>query len=339
IGHGSETSWTGNAASDVSGFTNFPNTPILSQICCLTNKMDHTADCYCEAYINNPNGGVVALQGNTHYGLGSRSGVWDDENESRSSGLCTDFYRYQWLWGSDRHFQEAWLHSKNYVTSTYISGHTDSLSVWSRQVLNMLGDPELPLYTTAYSIERLAVSHPSEKATGTGSFTVTVTDSASGSPINSARVCLWCKYETSMWVRGWTNASGQVTLYPDPNIVDDTMWVTATKANYKPIESFAIVVDGSGVEEENDLPEVYSMTALGITTDNDFKLEYSLPEPSTIAFKVYDCTGREIKHISEEKEAGWYQMRINMSNSPAGLYFIRMNANGNQFTQKAVLIR
>ncbi|MCK4528031.1 hypothetical protein KAW18_11735 [candidate division WOR-3 bacterium] len=240
IGHGSETSWTGNAASDVSGFTNFPNTPILSQICCLTNKMDHTADCYCEAYINNPNGGVVALQGNTRYGLGSRSGAWDAENESRSSGLCTDFYRYQWVWGSDRHFQEAWLHARNYVTSNYIAGHSDDAAVWSRESSNTLGDPELPLYPTGDSIVSLMGVHNSTIPIGAYSFTVTVT--ASGSPVDSTRVCLWCKSEASMWVRGWTNASGQVTLHPNPSVVGDTMWVTATKPNYKPYEGSAVVI-------------------------------------------------------------------------------------------------
>jgi hypothetical protein len=249
IGHGSETYWGeyGNYQykSDVESFTNFPNTPILSQICCHTNAMGYSSeDCFSEGYINNPNGGVVALEGNTHYGLGSRSGVWDDENESRSSGLCTDFYRYQWVWGNDRHFQEAWLHAKNYVTSSYISGHSDIYSVWSRQVINMLGDPELPLYTTPYDIGELSVFHPPAKSVGTGVFTVTVTDSATGAPIDSAKVCLWCKNESSMWMRGWTNASGMVTLMPDPGIVGDTMWVTATKANYKPIESFARVVAG-----------------------------------------------------------------------------------------------
>jgi hypothetical protein len=257
IGHGSETFWGewGNYQykSDVEGFTNFPNTPILSQICCHTNMLDYSSeDCFCEGYINNPNGGVVALEGNTHYGLGSRSGVWDDENESRTSGLCTDFYRYQWVWGSDRHFQEAWLHAKNYVTSNYISGHADDLSVWSRQVINMLGDPELPLYTTSGSIEKLAVSHPPAKAIGMSEFPVIVTDSSSGFPVDSARVCLWCKNEGSMWIRGWTNTSGEVIFYPNPSLVGDTMWVTAIKANYKPVESFARIVAGPQVTIDPD---------------------------------------------------------------------------------------
>ncbi|MCK4527778.1 immune inhibitor A, partial [candidate division WOR-3 bacterium] len=95
----------------------------------------------------------------------------------------------------------------------------------------------------------------------------------------------------------------------------------------------------AGIGAGEEIPEVYSMTAPGITTGQGFIIRYSLPEEACITFKVYDCTGREIKHISEEKEAGWYQMRINMSDSPVGVYFIKMNANGKRFTQKAVLIR
>jgi len=270
LGHGAETFWgeSGNYQnrSDVESFTNFPNTPILSQICCHTNAMDYSSeDCFSEGYINNPNGGVVALQGNTRYGWGNTSGVWDEGNEALTSGLCTDFYRYQWPWGDDIHFQEAWLHARNYFTSHYISAYTDIHSVYSRESMNTLGDPELPLYTTPYAIERLKVNHPQSLPVGTCAFVVTVTDSVSGIPIDSARVCLLCKDDASMWVRGLTDAYGVVTLYPNPSLVGDTMWVTATKANYKPVESFTRVVAGVHVTINPDSISVNIPTDIEVT--------------------------------------------------------------------------
>jgi len=77
----------------------------------------------------------------------------------------------------------------------------------------------------------------------------------------------------------------------------------------------------------------------GIRLGSKFNIRYSLPEKAAVVFKVYDITGREIKHIRDVKEAGFYETRIDMSNRAAGVYFIRMEANKRVFTKKAVLIR
>ncbi|MCK4527777.1 T9SS type A sorting domain-containing protein, partial [candidate division WOR-3 bacterium] len=142
---------------------------------------------------------------------------------------------------------------------------------------------------------------------------------------------------------GWEKVTRDLTAYEGDTIIL-RFHLGSTSVVEHPgwyIDDVAIwCVDYSaGIGAGEEIPSVYSMTAPGITTHQGFIIRYSLPEESRITFKVFDCTGREIKHISEEKEAGWYQMRINMSDSPAGVYFIKMNANGKRFTQKAVLIR
>jgi hypothetical protein len=328
IGHGSETYWGGTdrynnsvdqTKSDVSNFTNYPNTPIGTQISCLTGKLDYsTEDCFCEAYMNNPDGGVVAIQGNSREGLGSRSGAWDDENESRSSGLCTDFYRYQWKWGSDRIIQEAWLHSKNYVTSNYISGHSDDMSVWSRNDLITFGDPELPLYTTASEIYALSGSHNSTVPTGSSDFSVNIT--ANSSPVENARVCCWCKSEASMWVRSYTNASGDVTLSVSPTIDNDTMWVTATKPNYKPYESFAIV-SGGGNSPPNTpstpsgpssgyVDSTYTFSTSATDPDGDnVAYRFAWGDGDTSAYTSYVSSGNSASNDHSYLSAGTYNVK------------------------------
>jgi len=89
----------------------------------------------------------------------------------------------------------------------------------------------------------------------------------------------------------------------------------------------------------DEIPDVYSLTTRGITTGKEFNIRYSLPERASVNLRVFDCTGREIKQAREVKEAGYYDVRIEMDAKPAGIYFITMEANGKRFTRKTVLIR
>jgi len=89
------------------------------------------------------------------------------------------------------------------------------------------------------------------------------------------------------------------------------------------------------------LPEVYSMTVRGITSGNMLEVKYALPEKADVRFRVYDIKGTKIKEFSEEKPAGFYSKNIDMNNKPAGVYFVRMEANGKKFTKirKVVFVR
>ncbi|MCK4225624.1 immune inhibitor A, partial [candidate division WOR-3 bacterium] len=95
----------------------------------------------------------------------------------------------------------------------------------------------------------------------------------------------------------------------------------------------------AGIGAGEELPTVYSMVTPGITTSNLFKISYCLPKKSRVSFKVYDCTGREVKHLSLIKEAGWYQASIDMTNRPTGVYFIRMKAGTFKQVRKAIILR
>jgi len=89
------------------------------------------------------------------------------------------------------------------------------------------------------------------------------------------------------------------------------------------------------------LPKVYSITVKGITAGNKFEIKYALPENTNVIFEVYDLKGTKIKEFSEDKPAGFHSKKIPMSNNPAGIYFIRMDATRAAFTKirKVILMK
>lgn len=90
-----------------------------------------------------------------------------------------------------------------------------------------------------------------------------------------------------------------------------------------------------------ELPEIYSMTAKTVTTGNNLEVKYALPENANIRFEIYDIKGTKIKEFSEEQTPGFYSMEIEMTDKPAGVYILRMEANKNKFTEsrKFILVR
>ena len=90
-----------------------------------------------------------------------------------------------------------------------------------------------------------------------------------------------------------------------------------------------------------ELPEVYAFNVKGITGNSQFDIKYAFPEKAENTLEVYDIKGTKIKVLSGENNAGFYSGRITMSNKPAGVYFLRMEANKGKFTKinKIVLVK
>ncbi|MEO0294046.1 MAG: S8 family serine peptidase [candidate division WOR-3 bacterium] len=126
-----------------------------------------------------------------------------------------------------------------------------------------------------------------------------------------------------------------------PNTPSDSCLVRISDIDGEPSD----VSDGifrilplSAVPEE--LPEVYSMSVRSIVTGRKFEVRYSLPVKASVRFEIYDIKGAKIEEIIEEKQRGFYSREIDMTGRSAGLYFLKMEANGGEFTKirKVVLI-
>ncbi len=90
-----------------------------------------------------------------------------------------------------------------------------------------------------------------------------------------------------------------------------------------------------------ELPKDYSMSVRMIAVSNKVEVIYAAPERASIKLGIYDIKGAKIEEISEEKAAGFYSKEIDMTGKPAGAYFIKIEANGGEFTKtgKIVLLK
>jgi len=69
-------------------------------------------------------------------------------------------------------------------------------------------------------------------------------------------------------------------------------------------------------------------------------IRYGLPYPSNVLLQVYNITGRQITTLYEgNKQAGIHTTNLIANVLPSGLYFLQMEASGEQFTQKVILVR
>jgi hypothetical protein len=93
------------------------------------------------------------------------------------------------------------------------------------------------------------------------------------------------------------------------------------------------------------LPTVY---AISQNYPNPFnpttKIDFELPYDSRVSIILYDISGREIaKIVNEQIAAGYHNVQFNGSNLSSGMYFYRINADGNGqnfiSTKKMVMIK
>jgi hypothetical protein len=115
--------------------------------------------------------------------------------------------------------------------STYTYGHFGFASACSVAYMewNLLGDPELNLYTTVP--KRMVLTCDTVMSTDSMGFYITVKDSTSQAPIANALVCIMM--DTLIYNRGYTNGSGIISFPLHPPDTGN-MSVTITKRNYIP---------------------------------------------------------------------------------------------------------
>jgi hypothetical protein len=97
-----------------------------------------------------------------------------------------------------------------------------------------LGDPDMNLWTaTPCSLD---VQHPEFAPFKPYSFDILVKDAASQIPVKNAFVCIAGKADSSVYVLDTTDTNGQAHFSIDPQILNDTLYVTVTGRNLLPYE-------------------------------------------------------------------------------------------------------
>lgn len=209
--------------SDMYGLTNSPKYSILYSLGCYCGSFD--SDCILEQFVLSPDGGGFTV-GNSRYGWytsGSPGQGASDRYERRFWHELFDENEYR--------LGQAFGESKAYYISA--SGNLNAWR-WCQFCLNLLGDPEMPLWTDEPI--PLNVTHPDTIPLGPNSFTVTVDD---GDPVQYATVCVM--KEGEVYETGLTNSSGTATLNITLQSAGDPLWVTVTAQNHLPYQNIVLV--------------------------------------------------------------------------------------------------
>lgn len=98
------------------------------------------------------------------------------------------------------------------------------------------------------------------------------------------------------------------------------------------------------VVEGTELPMLPMVYSLDQNYPNPFNsattIAYGLPEASAVELAIYDVQGRlAAKPKRERQAAGYYEVRLEATDLPPGIYFCRLTAGDFVATRKMVLVK
>ena len=209
--------------SDVDALTNTGQLSVIYSLGCHPNEMDYN-DCIAEHFVvYNDLKGAVAFTGHT------RSG-WFYVGDPMSLSSELDYKWWEGLFDHDKYrLGDALAYTKNN------SPYGDDYWKYCQWTLNLLGEPEMPIWTAPP--DSFIVTYPSILPVGSSTFPVTVKKFA-GFGLSDAYVCLWKDGE--VFETGLTNGAGNISFTASPQSTG-TMYVTVTRRNYIPYRGSASV--------------------------------------------------------------------------------------------------
>ena len=232
--HGGSTVWgmeTGGNYSSTNAL-NVANTGKYTNIvtiACTTNAFDLADPCLSEGFIRNPNGGAVSYSGSSRYGWGY-SGTTSHGSSFRYNRMFYEFLftgdpagHPQQVGAVHTRMKEYWIGSCSYYGSMR----------WCQFTVNLMGDPELTLYTC----DPLTLYPSWQDTIPLGAQTYSVE-----AGIADALVCLW--KGTEVYAYGHADGTGHFEAVIAP-ISTGTMDVTITAPNHYPHESTVTVAGSS----------------------------------------------------------------------------------------------
>ncbi len=113
------------------------------------------------------------------------------------------------------------------------------------------------------------------------------------------------------------------SILPDSTLLDSSFSNSATNADK---------------EIKVNIPKAYSMHVKNITASNKLIINYATPKKASVNLTLYDLLGVKVEDIADEKPAGFYSKEIKMNGKPGGVYFIRIQANGNEFVKTSKVL-
>ena len=209
--------------SDMYGLTNSPEYSILYSLGCQCGAFD--GDCVLEDFVLAPDGGGFSI-GNSRLGWYSSGDPGSGSSDKYEKRFWTELFQ-------QNIHRIGIAHGQAKVYYIGAASHNGSMR-WCHFSLNLLGDPEMPVWTD--TPDTMEVSHSRWIPPGASDFIVNVSDTE---PMAGALVCLM--RDSDIYQRDFTDVNGAATFSLEV-YTDDTISVTVTKENYKPYLGFTRVV-------------------------------------------------------------------------------------------------
>ncbi|MGQ9603494.1 MAG: C25 family cysteine peptidase [bacterium] len=318
-------------SGDMENLTNAPRFSVFYTLACDPGAFDNIGKCFARAFLEAENGGGFIIA-NSRYGW-----YWAGKPGSGTGDLY------------DREFfKSIFLRNKIILGIAHADAkiqripysQDDGTNRWTMFSLNLFGDPETPIWIDIPQV--LTVSHPENIGTGSQIFTVSV--SFSGSPVDSARVCLWKDEE--IYLVGLTSG-GSISFSIDPQEQGE-MLVTVTKTGYLPYLGTAIIEEASGVKT-NELNRI-SLKVSPNPVIGSTRIRYYLPafgddKIEAAVLRIVDVTGRIAKTVeirSGDKSEGIIEWdgRTDVGEiASSGIYFVDLTFGDEKKSAKILILR
>jgi hypothetical protein len=225
-GHGSTSGWACVPfnQSNVRSLSNPDEYPLVLSHACVTGTYS-ISECFGETWAKQISKAAIAFWGS------SANTMWDEDDILEKRMFQAAFTETCYAIGD-------MTDKALYYLYQYYSG--GGYTRYYLDCYNVMGDPSLDLWTSA--AESLDVDCPTTVSTGTNPVSVTVQE-LGGAPILGALVCLYKDGE--VFETGYSDASGQVTLYPSP-LTTGFLDLTVTAHNHLPYRDVIEVGQAKG---------------------------------------------------------------------------------------------
>jgi len=192
---------------------------------CISAAFDFS-DCIAEHFINNSQGGGVGYIGNSRYGFGTPGDPGGGPSDQY------DFEFFASLFTGHYNLGVANAESKSRLVPI---SQTDRYMRWCQYELNLLGDPEMPVWTD--TPESLTVAYPQTIPLRPCTLSIEVT--SSGKPISNATVSLL--QDGNPIEVGYTDLSGNLSLRFSPHSTNP-LKITIAAHNCLPFQGEITVI-------------------------------------------------------------------------------------------------
>jgi len=311
--------------ADFAALTSEERYGLMYSTACLSGGFDQN-DCIGEAWVLAGHGGGFYI-GNSRYGWGAPGFPGEGPSDLYDQAFFASVFQTGFT-----NLGKAHADAKHEFVA---ESRSDSYLRYIMYGLNLLGDPELPLWTE--TPRAIAVVAPS--AIDTGSQLLGVSVKIGATPLAGARVCLW--KEGEVYAVGETDLAGSVSLLVDA-ATPGTLKVTVTARNVLPYLGEATVVAGSVSAPRGPDGHGIKVAVAPNPFRTSVRLVIEAPHSTNATVAIFDVDGRCVAQPALTRgdggswEAIWAGVGADGRRVSPGIYFVRAASDGHSETRKVI---